>query len=293
MRVDSYISDVLGVLTRSQLKSRVEKVLINGREVKLARRIHSGDELSLSYNDPLPSLLVPEKMELRILFENENSLALDKPQGIVVHPGSGNRTGTLLNGIVWYCREVQKSFPDDSLRPGIVHRLDKETSGVVVVAKNPEAYEFLCNQFRKRRVKKKYIAIVKGKPPAQEGRIETFIARDPRNRKRFTCSNTKGKKAITTYELVRTYDGYSLLRLFPLTGRTHQLRVHMKRAGCPILGDDVYGRKDRRFPEVRLLLHAITITLTMPFEKTERSFRAPLPERFREVIREIRTSSSG
>jgi 23S rRNA pseudouridine1911/1915/1917 synthase len=291
IRIDLYISDYLGLFSRSQVKARVEKVTLNAKEVKISKKVHTGDTLSISYSDVQPISLEPEKMELTVLFENEHILVIDKPQGLVVHPGNGNWSGTLLNGVLWHCKELQKNFPDPSVRPGIVHRLDKETSGVIIVAKNPLAHEFVSNQFRKRRVKKKYIAIVKGMPPEQEGIIETFIERDSHNRKRFTTTKSRGKMATTYYKLIRGFAGYSLILLLPKTGRTHQLRVHMKSINCPILGDELYGRKDQNFPHTRLLLHAASIVFRVPFEKKKTKFKTEVPKRFKTALKEIRMLS--
>jgi 23S rRNA pseudouridine1911/1915/1917 synthase len=288
IRIDRYISDVLRLFSRSQVKIRVKKVVVNDKEVKISKKLRSGDRLSIFYSDPPPVDLIPEKMDLTILFEDEQILVMDKPQGVVVHPGSGNRTGTLINGIIWYCEEIKNNFSDMPIRPGIVHRLDKETSGLILVAKNPRALEFIGNQFRKRKVKKVYAAIVKGTPPEQEGIIETFIARDPHHRRRFMCTKRRGKKAITSYTLKRELGGYSLVALKPSTGRTHQLRVHMKYINCPIVGDELYGRSDQHFPSMRMMLHAYSIALKIPFEKKITRFKSPLPERFRKAILEIK-----
>lgn len=292
MRVDRYISDVLRLFSRSQVRLRVDKVLVNDKEVKISKKLNAGDRLTISYTDPPPLELNPEKMDLDIVFENDQMLVIDKPQGLVVHPGSGNKSGTLLNGLIWYCKEILENFSGVPIRPGIVHRLDKETSGLIVVAKNPKALEFMSNQFRKRRVRKVYAAIVKGKPPEQEGIIETLIERDPRHRKRYACSKSRGKIATTAYTLKRDFGEYSLVILRPTTGRTHQLRVHMKHINCPILGDEIYGRMDQNFQSTRLMLHAFSISIRVPFEKKARRFRSPVPERFKAAIREIKKISA-
>jgi 23S rRNA pseudouridine1911/1915/1917 synthase len=292
MRIDRYISDVLKLFSRSQVKTRVDKLLLNNKEIKISKKIQQGDNLVIYYSDPPPLDLVPEKMDLTIVFEDKNTIVIDKPQGLVVHPGTGNRTGTLLNGVLDHCHELIDNFSDTSLRPGIVHRLDKDTSGIIVVAKNPEAHEFLSNQFRKRRVKKIYIAIVKGSPPEQEGVIETLIERDFMQRKRFMCSTKHGKKAVTFYRLLKSYDNYSIMLLAPKTGRTHQLRVHMKHLNCPIVGDPIYGRKDHHFPEASLMLHAVSIRLSIPFEKKRTKFKSPVPLRFKLIVKALKNKNN-
>jgi 23S rRNA pseudouridine1911/1915/1917 synthase len=293
MRVDVYISEILGLCSRSQIKGRITSVIIDGKETKLSRKVKLGDRFEIRYADPPPLDLVPEKMNLVVLFENAHVIVIDKPQGLVVHPGSGNWSGTLLNGILHHCEELKENFSGSPVRPGIVHRLDKETSGVIIVAKDPETHEFLSNQFRKRRVRKTYAAIVKGTPPEPEATIETFIERDSKQRKRFTCSEKHGKHAVTDYRLVRFFPGYSLVRLRPRTGRTHQLRVHMVRIACPILGDPLYSRKDRRFPEATLMLHAYSLSIKIPGEKKKRRFVSRLPDRFIALFRQLEGGYNG
>jgi 23S rRNA pseudouridine1911/1915/1917 synthase len=295
MRLDVYIAETLGLFTRSQARSRILSVAVNGAPARLSRRLKIGDLISLTCAEPPVSDCAPEDIPLQILFENEDVIVIDKPQGMVVHPGSGNHSGTLLNALLFHCNGLAAVFPAEDPRPGIVHRLDKETSGVIIAAKSTSAHDFLSAQFKSRAVQKRYIAVVAGRLPADEGRIETRLARDPRNRKRFACVASGGRGSLTLYRVQRRYpagkEEYATVLLAPRTGRTHQLRVHMRHAGAPILGDPLYGRADARFPDATLMLHARILRIRLPGEDEARTFTAPVPERFRAVTRALQSFS--
>jgi 23S rRNA pseudouridine1911/1915/1917 synthase len=279
IRLDKYISDKLLIITRSQLKARLAKVLVNGIQAKLSKKINPGDELEISITAPPHPDISAEDIKLDIIYEDKNVIVINKPQGMVVHPGSGINSGTLINALLFYVKELKANF-NEEIRPGIVHRLDKDTSGVIITAKNPFAHEYLSTQFRKRKSKKVYLSIVKGQPQYSNYEIDTFISRDPKNRKRFKVSNNTGKRSVTEYEILRAYNNYTFLRMKPKTGRTHQLRVHACSMGCPILGDPIYSRSDARFPEITLMLHAFKLYIKLPGEDNTRLFRAPIPARF-------------
>jgi len=283
MRLDRYIAERMGLFPRSQIESRVVALRVNGKDARRSKKLKPGDLVEVSYRDPPPLDLLPEPMDLRILFENADAIVVDKAQGLVVHPGCGNAHGTLVNGLLHHCAGLGDRFPGRDARPGIVHRLDKETSGVLIAAKNPAAHEMLAAQFRDRKVRKRYLAIVSGHRLPDRGKIETRIARDPRQRKLFCASRSRGRAAVTSYAVLRRWGDYALVALAPRTGRTHQLRVHMKYLGSPILGDPLYGKKDPRFPEATLMLHARRLKILLPGESEPRVFTAPLPERFRSL----------
>jgi 23S rRNA pseudouridine1911/1915/1917 synthase len=303
-RLDRYVAEQLRLLTRSQVKQRNLSARVNGSPVKVSRVIKGGDALSLSWDDALPSELLPENLPLDVIYEDERVIVINKAQSMVVHPGAGNRTGTVANAILYRrlfrtglsvaggagvlsrgAREARPELPPYSassanlpnFRPGIVHRLDKDTSGVLIAAYDDEALVFLAEQFKNRKTRKLYAAMVKGVPKAGEGLIETFIARDPHDRKRFTVCADRGKAAITRYKVIRSWGDHSLLLLRPKTGRTHQLRVHMRHIGCPIIGDPIYGIAD---PSRPLMLHAKSLSITLPDREEPSVFKAPLPERF-------------
>jgi 23S rRNA pseudouridine1911/1915/1917 synthase len=299
LRLDRYVAEYRGILSRSQIKSRNLRGKINGREVKLSRPVKTGDRLEVSWADAEPVDLIPEDIPLDIIYEDARTAVINKAQGMVVHPGAGNRRGTLANALLY--RRLRREGPGSpalvspfenpgpasgGLRPGIVHRLDKDTSGVIITAWDEEALAFLADQFKNRRVKKSYIALVPGCPGEPEGRIETCIARDSRDRKRFAVS-VRGRTAITRYRVLRSWNSHSLVLLHPKTGRTHQLRVHLRHLGHPIAGDPLYGRADPLFPGSGLMLHARSLTLILPDHVEAQTFRAPLPERFRLFIKTL------
>ncbi|GHV75949.1 pseudouridine synthase [Spirochaetia bacterium] len=296
LRLDRYVAEELKLLTRSQLKTKLQSARLNEKPVKLSRPVKPGDLVELIWAEPEPLYLLPENIPLNILYEDARVVVIDKAQGLVVHPGAGNPSGTLANALLY--RRLNRdgllsdgaSF-DRSFRPGIVHRLDKDTSGVMIAAYDDAALSFLADQFKARRVKKTYGAIVRGTPRENEGIITTRIVRDSRDRKRFTVSadlgvDAPGKPALTRYRVIRSWGAYSLLLLRPRTGRTHQLRVHLRHLGHPILGDPIYGAPDKRF-SVPLMLHARTLSITLPGGEAPSLFKAPLPERFRTLIGKI------
>jgi 23S rRNA pseudouridine1911/1915/1917 synthase len=280
LRLDRYVSENLVLLSRSQIKARNLKAKINGKDVKLSRPVKQNDTLELFWDDSPPENIIPQDIPLEIIYEDERCVVVNKAQGMVVHPGAGNRQGTLANALCF--RRLDRNNLS-GLRPGIVHRLDKETSGVIIAAYDEEAHAFLARQFKLRKVKKTYIAIICGVPKEKTGRIETFIARDPKDRKRFTVS-AAGKTAVTFYKVMKSWGNYSFVLLRPKTGRTHQLRVHMRYLKLPILGDRVYGCEDKRFPDTSLMLHSKDLEITLLTETQPRLFSSQIPERFKSVI---------
>lgn len=284
MRLDAYLAAVVKLCSRSQLSYYGIEAFHRGNEVKLSKKVQTGEEYLISYTEPSEPDIRPEEIDLAILYEDDDVIVINKPQGMVVHPAHGNYTGTLVQGLMHYCGNLRRGFSEEPVRPGIVHRLDKDTSGVIITAKNRKAQEYLSAQFRKRRVEKVYYAVVKGRTPRQEGLIDKALVRDRQHRKRFTVSDEGGKNAETLYRLQHEQNGYSLLTLHPKTGRTHQLRVHCAHLGTPILGDPVYSRKDNKHPALGLMLHAYSLKIKLPVDGKEHTFTAPLPERFDEFM---------
>lgn len=285
-RVDRYIADELGLFPRSQIAHRDVVVRVEGRERKLSHRLKAGELLEIDYSPPADAAIEAEPVPLDIIFENDDVVVVNKPAGMVVHPAAGNRHGTLAQGLMHHVKALVTAF-DDPARPGIVHRLDKDTSGVIVAAKHPQALAELARQFKQRTTEKRYLAIVKGTLPRSHGTVDAPIGRDPHNRKRFAILEHGGKEAITAYRVLRHYHGYSFVSLSPKTGRTHQLRVHMASLGCPVVGDPLYARGDRRLPDAGLALHAYRLRITLPGEREPRWFTARLPDRFRRVLRAV------
>jgi len=301
LRLDRYIAEYLKILSRSQIKARRLEARLNGKAVKISRLLRGGELLELNWSEADNPFLIPQNLPLDLIYEDKRVIVVNKAQGMVVHPGAGNPQGTLANALLY--RRLEKSglvngsgipLADEwervsgaaGLRPGIVHRLDKDTSGVIIAAWDDEALAFLSEQFRARKVRKTYAALVRGCPRETQGRIEKRIVRSRKDRKIFTVSDTEGRTALTCFKVVRSMGNYSLLLLHPKTGRTHQIRVHLKYLGNPILGDPLYGQEDPRFRAASLMLHAKTLSLVLPDQEEPKTFTTPLPERFRKFIKE-------
>jgi 23S rRNA pseudouridine1911/1915/1917 synthase len=272
-RLDKYISDQCPQLSRSHVQKLIEEgqISVNGAAQKASYKIAAGDVVDISVPPPEPSPLIAEDIPLDILYEDQYLLVINKPAGLTVHPAPGHRSGTLVNAVLAHTPELETG---ETNRPGIVHRLDKDTSGIIVVAKNAEAHMKLAEQFKNRTIKKQYLALVIGHIKPEEGLIEGEIGRDPRNRQRMAIVES-GREAHTEYKVKEYYDGYSLLDIHPRTGRTHQIRVHLAAVGFPIAGDRVYGGQvpglERQF------LHAYKLEFELPSSGELREFTAELP----------------
>ncbi|MFA6855575.1 MAG: RluA family pseudouridine synthase [Treponema sp.] len=298
VRLDKYIASLSNGMNRSKLKAGVSEILINGKREKISFKVKAGDQIDIEWEDNIPDDIMPENIPLDIIYEDENITVINKKQGMVTHPASGNWSGTLVNALLYHWgRSSVVQIKDGNVsemlaarRPGIVHRLDKDTSGVIITAKNRDAEEWLQSQFKLHKLRKEYIVIVRGRPPASAGDIRTQIIRDPKNRKRYKAvtGTEEGKSAETLYHCLACYGNYSLLRIRLKTGRTHQIRVHMKYIGCPVLGDSIYGKKDELFPDATLMLHARELIIRLPDNKKFKIFRADIPERFKNVIEILR-----
>ncbi len=282
LRIDQFISDELGLISRNQLKQRVRELKINGKPVKLSRKIAPQDRVQLDLEAPRKIELVPEEIPLDILYEDARVIVINKPQGLVVHPAPGNYTGTLVHGLLHY-REIEA--PEEDFRPGIVHRLDKDTSGVLITARDQEAHEFLARQFQEKTTCKVYFALCRGRIEEAEGRVENRLGRSERNRQLFTAVSRGGKTALSNYRVLRRWKQASFVALYPATGRTHQLRVHMRGIGHPILGDPLYGSGEQ--DGCSLMLHAFSLEIMLPDSTMPSRFIAPLPPRFGKVIRSL------
>lgn len=290
-RLDAFLCRQMPEMTRSQLRKLILRGLVRisgvagGRAVKPACRLKAGDRIEVEKPPSPPSGIQPEDVRLDILYADEHILVVDKPPGMVVHPGAGVRTGTLVNALVHRYPEVAALGPED--RPGIVHRLDKETSGVMVVARTPAAQASLLGQFKGRDVQKVYLGLVFGRMPVREGTIDWPIGRHVRNGQRFSVKTRKPRTAETRYSVIREFKDASLLEIRPKTGRTHQIRVHLATAGHPIVGDGRYGRRkrDKRFP--RLFLHAHRLGFFHPATGEWIEFVSPLAEDLSAVLKDL------
>ena len=290
-RLDTYVSNNLENFSRSRLKNGVEKILLNDKIAKLSAKVNNGDKIFIQWQDPIPEALIPENIPLEILYEDENVTVVNKKQGMVTHPACGNWSGTLVHALLyhWGITESKLDEKAGNHRRGIVHRLDKDTSGIIICAKNFNSEEWLQNQFKDRRVKKEYIAIVKGVPKEKSGSVKINMIRDSKNRKKFTTTDdsSKGKFSHTVYRCIATYGNYSLMKLKLKTGRTHQIRVHMKYLGCPILGDPIYGTKDTLFDSATLMLHSKTLGIRLPQNSEFTTFDSSVPIRFKKVMHKL------
>ncbi len=234
-----------------------------------------------------PSGLIAEDTPLDIIFENDDLLVVNKPAGMVVHPSPGHGSGTLVQAALGHAPEMEGIGGEE--RPGIVHRLDKDTSGLIVIAKNERAHRWLQDQFRTRTVEKTYLALVDGKPPTPSGRVEAPIGRNATKRKLMSVVPLeKGRAAVSEYRTLESFPEHTLLEVHPLTGRTHQIRVHLAFLGCPVSGDTVYGKKKPTIALDRHFLHAYRLKIIIPGGNEPRIFEAELPEELQEVIRSLR-----
>lgn len=278
-RLDIYLSEKLPKFSRTQFQRLIleKKVLIDGAAKKPHSKIQTKQTIEIHFSPPKRLELMPEEIPLDILYEDEDILVINKQPGLVVHPAPGHAQHTLVNAVLNHCKELAHS--DNPLRPGIVHRLDKDTSGCLLVAKQEEGLRKLGMQFEKRKVMKQYLALVFGKMEGFKGEIELNIGRHPIDRKKMAVSMT-GKPAHTTFEVVEKFKEATLVHVFLRTGRTHQIRVHMAHLGHPVLGDSEYGKRGKELSEklgiTRQMLHAEVIGITHPRTDEWMTFTAPV-----------------
>jgi len=285
-RLDKLLSRILEDLSRSRIQRLIAEgeVRVDGRVVtKKAEAVSPDAEISIRIPPARPSSLEAEPIPLDVVFENEDLLVINKPAGMVVHPGAGHPSGTLVNAVLAYAPEIEGV--GGVRRPGLVHRLDRDTSGLILLAKNDRAHQFLQDQFRQRKVDKVYQALVDGHPPTAKGRVEVAIGRDPQHRQRMAAVPERdGKMAVSEYFTVKRYPHHTLLEVHILTGRTHQIRIHMSFLGCPVVGDSTYGRRKASLEVDRMFLHAGRLGILIPGADEKRWFEAELPEELEEVL---------
>ncbi len=285
-RLDVFLSANLKDLTRAQAQKLIaeHKVLVNRAVSKPAHKLRVGDVVEVELPREEPDLLLPENIPLDILYCDEHIIVLNKQAGLTVHPGAGIQAGTLVNALLFHFPGIEKiGHPQ---RPGIVHRLDKETSGVMVVARSERAYTELKRQFKAREVEKIYLGLVKGQVQVPEGKIDWAIGRHPKHRQRISIRTKKPREALTLYSVKKVVGDYTLIEIKPVTGRTHQIRVHFAAAGHPIAGDPRYGGQDKQKRFSRLYLHAWRIVFAHPVTRMLCEFYAPLPSEFQALLRE-------
>jgi 23S rRNA pseudouridine1911/1915/1917 synthase len=294
-RLDFALAQLLGI-SRSQARRWIDagQVVIDGRSPRASARVKAGDVIEATPAEPVASELTPEDIPLAVLYEDDDLIVVDKPAGMVVHPGAGHPTGTLVNALLHHCGTL--AGVGGVLRPGIVHRLDIGTSGVLVVAKCDAAHTALARQFHDHSVDREYRALVRGLPGADAGRVDRPIGRHPRDRKRMSVRFRRGREAHTAWRVLRRFasSDRSWLAVAPETGRTHQIRVHLASAGLPIVGDVVYGRTKRGESELaRPALHARLLGFDHPRSGERLRFEAPLPEDLAQLLERLARREAG
>ncbi len=288
-RLDKSIAALLADYSRSYIQKLIEDgaVLLNGNIAGKKCVVKAGDEIVLSISEPAALETLPENIPLEIVFEDDDLLVVNKPKGMVVHPAVGNLSGTLVNALLYYCGDTLSGI-NGVARPGIVHRLDKDTSGLLIVAKNDFAHQKLADLIKVHDFARQYEAIIVGKPKENSGTIKTLIGRSPYDRKKMAVVKN-GREAITHYEVIDTYKGYSHVRLTLETGRTHQIRVHMAHIGHPVVCDTVYGMKPQ-FSECKgQCLHAKRIAFVHPRSDEQIDIESELPEYFTSILNKLRS----
>ena len=290
-RVDAYVAEKMDI-SRVSVQRLIEenKLLVNGKNVKPSYKVKLSDEISIKKEEPKEIEIKPENIPVPILYEDNDIIVVNKPKGMVVHPANGNWDGTLVNAIMASCKDSLSGIGGE-IRPGIVHRLDKDTSGVIVIAKNDKAHINLSEQIKNHEVEKTYIALVRGIVKVNEATIDMPIARSTVDRKKMAVSE-KGKKAVTNFKVLKRYTKYncSLLEVKIETGRTHQIRVHLSQIGYPIIGDSVYSNGSNMWGIEGQCLHAISLKFHHPVTGKEMFIEAPLPEYFDKLIKELDSS---
>ena len=294
-RLDVFLARAVPTLTRSRLKRLTDMgyVLLNGSVPKPSARLQAGDRILLTVPPPRPVALAPEAIPLEVVYQDDEFLVVDKPAGLTVHPAPGHPSHTLVNALLAICEDLKGIGGE--IRPGIVHRLDKDTSGLMMVAKTEQAHHSLSSQIKDRKVHKGYMALARGEVAPSEGTIQAPIGRDLRNRKRMAVV-AGGRQASTAYRVLRCYqrdgESYSLLEVFPETGRTHQIRVHFASKGHPLTGDAVYGprRRDGAVSLGRQFLHAHVLGFCHPTGGEYLEFNSPLPGDLQAVLQELGVS---
>lgn len=285
-RIDKWLAQTKDI-TRTKAQNWIHQglVTVNGKRVRAKDRVAEGDTVTVTVPEMKKAQAVPENIKIDIIFEDKDVIVINKQRGMVVHPAPGHERGTLVNALLHHCRDL--SGVGGEMRPGIVHRLDKDTSGLLLAAKNDEAHLSLAEQLKRRKVKREYTAIVHGRLSHDHGVIDVPIGRDPHDRKKMAVTRRNGKPAVTHFTVVERFSSFSLLHLLLETGRTHQIRVHLAYIGHPVAGDPKYGPK-RTLAISGQALHAAKLTFAHPRTGDELHFTAPLPADMQNILAELR-----
>lgn len=289
-RIDIYLVNQLSNLSRAHIQNLISNQLIrvNGKLVKANYKLKCADQIEVAIPEPKNTEVLPENIPLHILYEDNDIIVINKQRGLVVHPAVGNYQGTLVNALLGHCDDL--SGINGEIRPGIVHRLDKDTSGVMVAAKNDQAHVGLAKQIKDHSATRSYIAIVHGNISEEQGVINAPIGRHPVDRKKMAVVFTNSKQAVTNFKVLERFGNFTLIECRLQTGRTHQIRVHLTYIGHPLLGDTKYGPKQCRFPIVGQALHSQELILEHPIRGEKMTFTAPIPEDIESILQSLRKS---
>ena len=285
--MDIYIAENFNELSRTMIKKLIESnnILVNDKSEKVSYKVQANDNISIDVPKAKETKLKAQEIPLDIIYEDSDIIVVNKPKGMVVHPANGNPDGTLVNAILSICKNSLSGIGGE-LRPGIVHRLDKDTSGLIIVAKNDKAHINMSEQIKERNVKKTYIALVRGNVPEEEATINMPIGRSTKDRKKMAVTKN-GKQAITHFKVLKRYSKYTLLEIKIETGRTHQIRVHMAEIGYPVVGDAVYSNGKNEFGIEGQMLHAYKLEFMHPITNKHMELTAPLPQYFEEILKKL------
>lgn len=291
VRIDRYLSERCGEISRSYLQKLMKEqtVLVDDNPVKSNYKVNAGNRIELSIPEAAEPEIVPEEMALDILYEDKDIILINKPKGMVVHPAAGHYSGTLVNGLMAHCRDDLSGI-NGIMRPGIVHRIDMDTTGVLIVCKNDMSHNSIAEQLKEHSITRKYYAVVHGVLKEDEGTINAPIGRHPIDRKKMSINERNGREAITHYRVLERFRQFTYVECQLETGRTHQIRVHMASIGHPLLGDAVYGPAKCPFRLEGQTLHAGVLGIIHPRSGKYMEFTAPLPEYFEDLLRRLRTT---
>ena len=286
-RADVFLAEKLN-LSRANVQKMMdaERITVGSKILKANHKVKDGELFIVRYQEAVPLQLIAENIPIDILYEDQDVIVINKARGMVVHPAAGNYTGTLVNALLYHCKNL--SGINGVIRPGIVHRLDKDTSGVMIVAKNDVAHTSLSEQIQTKSAKRTYLVVVRGNVKQDSGRIETLIGRDSKDRKKMSVVSKNGREAITEYEVLERFGRFTLLQCRLLTGRTHQIRVHLEYLGYPVVGDPKYSPQKTPFAINGQALHSYELTFKHPRTGDEMSFTAPFPEDMNKIITRLR-----
>ena len=289
LRLDLFLSEELEDHSRSFLQKLIKEglVTVDGKPVKANYRLSAGQQVSVQVREPEEVNIEPQEMPLDILYEDGDVCIVNKPKGMVVHPAAGHYRDTLVNGIMYHCQDSLSGI-NGSLRPGIVHRIDKDTTGALIICKNDKAHSCIAEQLKEHSITRRYRAIVIGNLSEDEGTVDAPIGRHPTQRKKMAVNRINGKRAVTHYRVLERFRGYTYIECQLETGRTHQIRVHMASIGHPLLGDTVYGPAKQAYPSLEgQTLHAMVIGFVHPTTGAYMEFEAPLPAYFAELLQKL------